>query len=1255
MIKKVQYFSLGAIVIALTVLVGVFGPRYLNDAKGTFFTNYNPTGNGFGQIVLNEFGWTGTSGTIPDPSDQFLELRNMTNDDINFATNPLEVRLNGVRLIRINSGSIAAAGYFVVTTHPLGSSKLAVSDLDDPALVLRVDPGNYYELYDTNTNTLLDQIGVPGMNSPGVPSGDLLTYASAERHFKPYSKTSAALGEGEMASFFHTAVLSQNFVNPLDGIGTPGAENSFLKSLTVTSNNPDPALAKTGDIITIHAEVFIPSTNDFTDFANAELLSRFYQLPSQNQALRTNSSGSEWSIEYTVNGSEVSGPLDFELLFDYDGFSSIAIVAPTSGSQVTIDNEYPAISNVHIESNGIDPTLARQTQIATLTFTSDQLLSIPLSRVTISTILNTFSTPEVINFIPNTTYNYSVTHTFQLGGIEDEGVIPFYISAKDPTGNETSITATTDNSSVTFDRTDPVITANPNIGTTGDTTPPFNFLSSEGAVLTNLTGDCTTTTILPLTVSVAPTNNSLDLLSSTSTPFADGNYSCSFIVTDPAGNTTNHTFTFIVDTRPPTLVLMEIDQNNTQFAKTGQTLNLKMEFLTNTQAPVVTFWNQAPVTAVLSPLNVPTEWVATYTTLGSEPEGNILFTITYNDQMGVPQPGLSQTNLTGPNVIYDKTVPQISAFTMTNTLTNVIQDTFMDISTAPNNGVFSVSIDVTDPTPTSGPASGLSEVEVWYRKYDSDPQNYQFFGSIPVAPLGVLNGTFVGDITLTNNFLASDDYEFAARAVDRSENSGLQNNITIADVLVDIDAPMRGTTYTVAPFIGKNTAFVRGNSGIGIAWKAAIDDSDTDITGGIRNHPSYPEGIHHYTVSWGPVGQIKNSMDIPPSQFGQYITRYNNLPLLSSVNYEFFVTAVDLAGHVSVANTFDSFITSLDPNGINFPTTFSFQMSLQNSQAVLSFNETTSQSPTTITSYNFYIKQQGASYPGQPNLVVNHANLLGMRTGNIPGTHSNHSTHCVQGNIVGNYNNTTLGITFPLATNFTEICSTFGGLSGDGNVNYGDNLGNNNNSGGQSNSSTSGNFNSECAITFTDVPQNHPKANYIQEMCIRNIMTGYENATFGVGDPLKRSELAKILVQGLQKVPVTYENYYTTPPIFKDVPKKDSWENAITSVANSLGIMKGYKESQYKNFGPFIPAKKAEALKAIIDGLKLPKDIGNVTINYFDTFNDWQTQYIKIAMHYGMISSSTGNFYPNKPIERELVAEYIAKGIQALEALNADD
>lgn len=1254
--KKVRYISILAVTIALSAVVGIFGSQYLRDAKGTFFTNYNPTGNGFGQIVLNEFGWTGVGGTVPDPTDQYLELRNMTNDDIDFTANPLEVRLNGVRLIRINSGSIGAAGYFVITTHPLGSSKLAVSDLDDPALILRVDPGNYYELYDTNTNTLLDQIGAPGMNSPGVPGGDLPTFASAERHFKPYSKVSAALPEGQAASFFHTAVADQNFVSTGLALGTPGAENSFLKSLTVTSNNPDPTLAKNGNTITLHAEVFIPNTNNFIDFGDAMIIGEFFQIASINPATQSNQSGSEWDITYDVSGSEPNGLINFNVLFDYDGFTSRFVATPTSGSNVMIDNSSPAISNVHIQSNGNNSTLARQTQNATLTFTSDQSLSIPLSQVKMTKTIQSFTTPETLNYVANTSYSYSVTHIFQTTGIEDEGIIPFEISAKDAAGNETIVTATTDNSSVTFDKTAPTITANPNIGTTGDTTPTFNFLSSEGAVLTGLAGDCRTSTTLPMTVSAVPTNNSLSLLSSTLAPFADGNYSCSFVVTDPAGNIRNHTFTFIIDTRAPTLTLMEINQNNTQFAKTGETLSLKMVFLTNTQAPIVTFWNQPPVTAVLSTLNIPTEWIATYTITGNtlnELEGNVPFTITYNDQFGTPQPGLSQTNLTGSNVIYDRTTPQVSHFVINNPFSNILGEKYLDTSSTPNNGVFSVSATITDPTPASGPASGLAGLEVYYRKYDSDPLSYQLLGSIPVAPLGTLTGTFTGNIIIGNNFLASDDYEFAAKAIDRSINSGLQNNLSVANMLVDIDAPIRGTTYNVAPFVGKNTAFVRGNNGIGIAWKPALDDSDIDTSGGIRNHTAYPEGIHHYKVSWGPVGQTKNTTDVAPTQLGFYISQYNNSPLVLGINYEVFVQPVDLAGHITNSGVFDTFTASIDPNGINFSTTFTFNLTLHPTDAVVSFSETIAQSPVSISSYNFFIKPQNGVYPGQASLVVNHGNLLGLRTSTIPGTINNHTAYCVKGNVTGLYNNTTLGISFPLSSSFTETCRTYNALSGDGNVNYGDNLGSNSNgSGGNSASSVTMNNGDECDITFIDVPQNFSKAPYINKVCTENIMRGYENKAFGVGDALTRSQLAKLTVEGIRKIPVTYENYFSTPPIFKDVPKKDSWENAITNVAQSLGVMSGYRESQNKRFGTFDSTTKAEAIKAIIDGFKLSKDVGDVTINYFDSLNDWQTQYIKIAIHYGIISSSTGNFYPNKPIERELVAEYIAKALAAKDAGN---
>jgi hypothetical protein len=132
-----------------------------------------------------------------------------------------------------------------------------------------------------------------------------------------------------------------------------------------------------------------------------------------------------------------------------------------------------------------------------------------------------------------------------------EGTVPFSVTLTDTSGNPASaVTATTDASSVTFDKTAPilgVVTAVPTPG--NDATPPFSFSSTEAGTF-SYAGSCTGAT-------TAATTGTNDISFST---LSDGTYSdCTVTVTDATGNASSalNVPTFVVDTTAPTVTLAD--------------------------------------------------------------------------------------------------------------------------------------------------------------------------------------------------------------------------------------------------------------------------------------------------------------------------------------------------------------------------------------------------------------------------------------------------------------------------------------------------------------------------------------------------------------------------------------------------------------------------------------------------------------------------------------------------------------------------
>lgn len=204
-----------------------------------------------GDVVINELMWMGTSGST---SDEYLELRNMTDQDIS---------LDGwsVAGVTITAKTILAHGYFLISKLTQAESKINVEpdlvdislDLADSNLQIKLYDGNWtgYHPFPLPSSTQLIDTADNGEGEPAAGEHDsgANIYYSMERDSTP--------GDGTQASSWHTifddsALMHSYWDFGSSEKGTPGGPNLSQSILIITQPEftPEPVLATFPQIAT---------------------------------------------------------------------------------------------------------------------------------------------------------------------------------------------------------------------------------------------------------------------------------------------------------------------------------------------------------------------------------------------------------------------------------------------------------------------------------------------------------------------------------------------------------------------------------------------------------------------------------------------------------------------------------------------------------------------------------------------------------------------------------------------------------------------------------------------------------------------------------------------------------------------------------------------------------------------------------------------------------------------------------------------
>ena len=286
--------------------------------------------------------------------------------------------------------------------------------------------------------------------------------------------------------------------------GTP----SFT-TVTITSNNTNTSLAKTGDIITLTATSnetlsgvpTFAATDGFKIGTNAVTLPTFRD---DGDSSTTNT----YTATYTVASGD-TGDVSFSFTAsDPSGNTSSAVIATTDSSSVKVDGVAPSFTTVTITSNNTnDTSLAKQGDIITVTAAASTTLNAVPTFTSFQIGSNTVTLPTFADDgDTNTTNTYTATYTVASG---DTGDVSFSFASTDEAGNTTTITDTntTDSSSVRVDNDPPSFTTvkiysnntNNEVAKEGDTIT-IDIIANEslGAIPTFTSFQIGTESITPL-------------------------------------------------------------------------------------------------------------------------------------------------------------------------------------------------------------------------------------------------------------------------------------------------------------------------------------------------------------------------------------------------------------------------------------------------------------------------------------------------------------------------------------------------------------------------------------------------------------------------------------------------------------------------------------------------------------------------------------------------------------------------------------
>ncbi len=172
---------------------------------------------------------------------------------------------------------------------------------------------------------------------------------------------------------------------------------------------------------------------------------------------------------------------------------------------------------------------------------------------------------------------------------------------------------------------------------------------------------------------------------------------------------------------------------------------------------------------------------------------------------------------------------------------------------------------------------------------------------------------------------------------------------------------------------------------------------------------------------------------------------------------------------------------------------------------------------------------------------------------------------------------------------------------------------------------------SAAAMSFPDVPKDHPNYNAIEYLRDKGVIEGYPDGTYKPDIPVNRAEAMKIITLATD-LGVSGD----FPQVFPDV-KEGDWFFSYVMAAQNKGIVEGYGDGEFK---PGRTVSLSESLKMLIEsaGATTPSPDGTVFTDVIR--DDWFAKYALYARNKNMIfADDYGKIYPHKEMDRGSFAE----------------
>ena len=405
-------------------------------------------------------------------------------------------------------------------------------------------------------------------------------------------------------------------------------------------------------------------------------------------------------MQSSDNTGTVAFTVDFSDMANNDG-TQVTAVANDADGGVTFDKQAPSFTAVTIASNNSnDATLAVVNDVITVNLTSDEAIKTGADpTVTVNSNTATVTRNSAVSF----------TATYTMSSPADDAIdgssIPINISSyTDATGNAGStVTATTDGSAVTYDKTVPTLGT---VTISSDNTYDHLATSTDVITLTIVSSeDINSPTVSMLgstadvTVSQGADASNWTATKTVTGGHSDGTAAFNIAYTDLAGNSGVAVTSLTagsgvtVDKSTPSVTTASIASNNgsgAELAVPGNIVTLTLVTNENIVEPTVTIATQA---ATVSAGADAQNWTAAYTMTENESNGTVPFTIDYADSAGNTA-GTHTALLNdadGNEVTYDKSKPVLS---------NVIlkSDNSFDSTYAKSGSVVTVSFNSNEAT-----------------------------------------------------------------------------------------------------------------------------------------------------------------------------------------------------------------------------------------------------------------------------------------------------------------------------------------------------------------------------------------------------------------------------------------------------------------------------------------------------------------------------------------------------------------------------